>query len=352
MITDSIKKRYRAFWGKSNKDGCILFASYTRPPEETTPKVPVTPYEKWFDIGARFDYEEDVIKRTTYLKDAFPSVFTNFGPGTLAACIGGSFECSADTIWFDQNPIISDMEDLPPIELNKESEMWKAVEGFTTTFCQNAKGRYYTSMSDIGVGLDLIAALRGTNELLYDLYDTPDAVINLDTKIRDFWKTKFTYMHNITKPYQHGMTNWMPLWCEGRFYPLQCDFAAMISPGMFKEFAIPTLQNLTEFLDHSVFHLDGVSMIQHLNLLLELPRLDAVQWTAGAGNPDELNEDWYDLYKQVQKAGKNVVLFAPSNVENTEKLLKAVNPHQLFLLSYAPDEYTAKAVVELAEKIK
>ena len=33
----------------------------------------------------------------------------------------------------------------------------------------------------------------------------------------------------------------MGLWAPMRWYPLQCDFSAMISPDMFAEFVLPDL---------------------------------------------------------------------------------------------------------------
>jgi len=46
-----------------------------------------------------------------------------------------------------------------------------------------------------------------------------------------------------------------------------------------------------------------------------------------------------------------VVLFAATDVAQTEKLLKAVNPNQLFLLSNGHDKYEVEAAVEIAKKI-
>lgn len=51
----------------------------------------------------------------------------------------------------------------------------------------------------------------------------------------------------------------MLLWSglPGRVAKLQCDFSAMISPDMFKEFVLPYLKKQCDYLDYSLCHLDG-----------------------------------------------------------------------------------------------
>jgi len=356
MITNEQKQRYSAFWNHNLSGGCLLFATKAANWDDAEDvfgiaETPEWVQNRWLDIDARWKNEIYRMEHETFYADAFPTTFANFGPGSLAACIGGSFECARDTVWFDTDPIIKDFKNLPKIELDTNSEMWKLCEELTQTFCERSDGKYFTSMADVGGGLDIMASLRGTNELLYDLYDTPDEIKALIGRIREYWKAKFTHLYNISQKYQSGMTSWMPIWCEKRYYPLQADFAAMISPDMFEEFAMPDLKEQTEFLDHSVFHLDGPNMIPHLDHLLSLPRLDAIQWSAGAGNSDELDECYFEMYQKIQKAGKNVVIFCGADVERIEKLLKALNPNQLFISAGANDEYTVNAIVELARKI-
>ena len=50
---------------------------------------------------------------------------------------------------------------------------------------------------------------------------------------------------------------------------------------------------LGERLDHSLYHLDGPDAIKHVPALMELEKLDALQWTCGAGQPDGACPRWY-----------------------------------------------------------
>ncbi|MCL2159002.1 MAG: trimethylamine corrinoid protein 2, partial [Oscillospiraceae bacterium] len=50
--------------------------------------------------------------------------------------------------------------------------------------------------------------------------------------------------------------------------------------------------------------LDGKECVKHLDALMGIESLQALQWTPGAGNPDCGNECWYPIYDKVKDAGK------------------------------------------------
>ena len=345
-MTNELKKKYGAFWERE-ENSCLLFMSNEKPSEGEA----VDAIKKWTDLDYRLNDTKQKISRTTLYGDAFHTVFTNFGPGSLAACIGGNFTPADDTVWFDRDPIISDWTNLPKIDFDPNSEMWGLTENYTKMLCQNSDGQYYTSVADLGGTMDIIASLRGTQELLYDLYDYPDEIMALGEKIRSIWKEAYTYLTKMISQYQDGFTSWMPIWCEERYYPLQCDFSAMMSPDMFEQFILPDLRDLSEFLDRSVYHLDGPGEIPHLDHLLSLPRLSAVQWTP---NPTDrvTDEQWFPMYEKIIAAGKGVVLFAwGCGAEAVENLLRNVPRKGLFISCGVEDEKQAQQLIELAEKL-
>lgn len=352
MLNDALKKRYSAFWAGQLTDRALLYIT-TAKSESGEAEVfhPGEPLSvKWTDLDSRVRTEKDLIARTTYYGDAFPTVFTNFGPGSLAACISGKFDLAPDTVWFDRDPMIQDWETAPEIRLDETSEMWRLHNELTAKLCAASDGTYYTSIVDIGGPLDILAALRGSQELLFDLYDYPEKIKDAMQKIIPMWKHTYRTLADYTLKYQDGTTTWMPIWCGERYFPLQCDFSAMLSPDMFQEFVLDDLVELTEFLDHSIYHLDGVGEIPHLDYLLSIPRLNAIQWTAGAGKPDVASEEWFDLYERIQAAGKGLVLFS-EEPEQVENLLRHVSTRNLFLSVGGCDDYMAKQLVDIADGI-
>ena len=76
----------------------------------------------------------------------------------------------------------------------------------------------------------------------------------------------------------------------------------------------------TEFLDHTIYHLDGANAFHHLDALLELPQLQAIQVLPGAGNPGPLH--YIDVLRKVQAAERNLHITIPaSEVEEALSLL-------------------------------
>ena len=69
----------------------------------------------------------------------------------------------------------------------------------------------------------------------------------------------------------------------------------------------PFIREQCRWLDYSLYHLDGVAAVRHLDALLEIEELDAIQWTPGVGEPQGGDPRWYDLYRRIRAAGKSVM---------------------------------------------
>jgi hypothetical protein len=334
------KKRYDAFWQNEAVDRCVLYLDLPSVPPEPEPE---SYRERWMDIEARTRRQETYAGRLRFMGDGFPFAFVNFGPGVLAAFMGSSYEFGKDTIWFDREPLLSDW-DFSKLAFDTSCEMWRAVEEMTSRYLDG--GKVLTSITDLGGTLDILASLRGSEPLIYDLYDEPEKVHQAIDRIESVWERAYTIFSNQLLNRQGAITSWMPIWCRERYYPLQCDFSAMISPAMFGEFVLPNLRRQTEFLDHAVYHLDGPGEIPHVDQLLTLPRLTAIQWTPGAGCADLLDPCWFELYQKILSAGKGLVLMCEGlqNPERLEYLLSKIPTKGLFISSCCTEEQALEAL--------
>ncbi|HOR90476.1 MAG TPA: hypothetical protein PK761_08460 [Clostridia bacterium] len=346
MLSNEAKKRYKAFWDRTAYERCVLFIS------ERIGKGVVmqgaSPEDKWTDLERRTRDAQESYVNFKYYAEGFSTVFTNFGPGSMAACIGGDFELAPSTIWFDRNPIIKDWSEVPELKLYEDSLMWQLMTGLTEMLCKASKCTYFTSMADIGGSMDILSSLRGAEQLLCDLIDYPEEVKKVNERIEELWKIVYSKLYAITSRYQNGMTSWMPIYCEKRYYPLQCDFCAMISPDMFLEFVKPNLSAQAEWLDHSIYHLDGMDAVRHLDHLLDIPAIDAIQWSAGAGKPPLYDECFFDMYNKISRSGKGLVLFSVPLTE-LENVLKNISTKGLFITMQVSDEKEALEAIKIAK---
>jgi len=134
----------------------------------------------------------------------------------------------------------------------------------------------------------------------------------------------------MLSPEKNGVNTWMSIWCKERWYPLQCDYSAMLSPDMFGEFVKPSLQREAQFLDKSVYHWDGPNEIPHLDHLLDIDELTAIQWTAGDGQNNVIHPEWYPLFHRIQDKGKGLVLLN-ANPKYLPQLMDEFSPKGVYL---------------------
>ena len=352
MLSKQSKARYKRFWNREETDRCVLHivAPKIVDHEEHHYMQPKNLYDRWTNKELIFNNMLYWTEHTQFVADGFESLFVNLGPGSLAACIGGVFKLADDTVWFDTTQVISDWENYPNLLLDKECEMYKIIKDITEYSLQHSENRHYTSICDIGGGFDILASLRGTNELLYDMYDYPEKLKKASEDIDKLWLDYYNDNIENMKKYQDGYTSWMPIWNDKKWAPLQCDYSAMISPDMFKEFILPSLQRQTKYLENSVYHLDGPGEVPHLDHLLGIKELNAIQWTPGAGNSDVGNEIWFPMYRKIQDSGKGLILLgaASSDIKN---ILANISSKGLYISTYCGNIKEAEDLLKTAEKL-
>ncbi len=142
---------------------------------------------------------------------------------------------------------------------------------------------------------------------------------------------------------------WVLMFCRPDFdqaqehmlaFWVQCDFAALISPRRMEEFCLPDIRALCRRLDTSILHLDGHDAVRHLDALLGIPELDAIQWVPGAGKPPAVG--WLPMLKRVQQAGKSLHIYAAA--VDVPRILEELSPSGLMIS--VEDEFRSRAEAE------
>ena len=119
------------------------------------------------------------------------------------------------------------------------------------------------------------------------------------------WYEAYNDFAEVLKP-QGAYTDWNGLLSRDPAYVIQCDFCYMLSPDMFRRFVLPTLQEDARRLTNTIYHLDGIGELPHLDQILAIPELNAVQWVYGAGQPGPYA--WVDVYQKILAAGKQIMI--------------------------------------------
>jgi 5-methyltetrahydrofolate--homocysteine methyltransferase len=254
------------------------------------------------DIADRWLYD---LECRTFLGDAFPHVFPNFGPGVIAAFLGLELQNGDGTVWFHQ-PREIELAGLR-LQFDPDNVWYRRVCEVYRAAADRFEGLVHLGMTDLGGNLDILQSFRPGERLALDVYDAPEALEQRTWDAHAMWWRCFEALNAIIQPAHAGYSAWTPLYSEAPYYMLQCDFAYMIGAETFERFALPELQATCRRLANPFYHLDGPGQLKHLDALLAIPALKGIQWVPGAGQPGVTH--WPEVYRRIRAAGKRIQFF-------------------------------------------
>lgn len=302
---EETKQRYINWW---NHKGIILnmwehFQEGVQPHAEITPPAPAKDLsQKWFAPQWRAEYLDWYVAHSSLKADILPVANTQLGPGSLAAILGGVFEGGEDTIWIHPNPDFTD-----EIVFNPEHPNWILHKELLKACKAKANGHYFVGMPDLMEGLDVLAALKGTDRVLLDTVMQPEILEQQMQQINDIYFKVFDELYDIIREGDEMAFCYFSSWAPGKMSKLQSDISTMISQDDYRRFVQPFIREQCQKIDYTLYHLDGVGAMHHLPALLEIEELNAIQWTPGVGEPQGGSPKWYDLYKKILAGGKSVM---------------------------------------------
>lgn len=359
MDMEQKRARHRRFWQPLQK-GEGAYLSVVAPVSDGQPPYHLrkaeSVEENWLSTQYRLEKAEARMQNTYFGQDAIQCEFVNFGPGVQAALLGAPYAITKDSIWFDRQPPIKDWEHPVVFKTDPEHPLYHAIAEHTRALCEHSKGRYAVSFTDIGGQLDVLYSMRG-EELLMDLLEYPDEVLAAEAQIDREFIEYFNTLQKMIGPTGCGYTNWIPLVHDKPWYPLQCDMSVMISPAMFEEFVLPSLAKVAASIGQAVYHLDGPGEIKHLDMILSLPEVHAVQWVPLPNTKDQngrfyqdfADKESIDVYRKTLAAGKKVVLLGvrPNQIS---AIFDAVGCDGVFIETYPGSRSRADELIDFAAK--
>ena len=302
---EETKKHYTDWW---NHKGIVVnmwehFQNGVTPHADVAmPAAPKDLNQKWFDPKWRAEYLDWYVAHSSLKADMLPVANTQLGPGSLAAILGGVFEGGEDTIWIHPNPDYTD-----DIKFDENHPNWLLHKEMLRAVKEKAQGHYYVGMPDLMEGLDVLAAMKGTDKVLLDTVMQPEVLERQMQQINDIYFKVFDELYDIIREGDEMAFCYFSAWAPGKMTKIQSDISTMISVEDYRRFVQPFIREQCRKIDYTLYHLDGVGALHHLPALLEVEELNAIQWTPGVGEPQGGSPKWYDLYKRILAAGKSIM---------------------------------------------
>jgi hypothetical protein len=282
--------------------------------------------ERWWNTDFQLEFFEHQLENSTFNAETFPIFWPNLGPEVYTAFYGVELEYKEVTSY--AKPIIEDWSRLDSLKLDLNNPYFKKIEEMTKAALERNEGKYLVGYTDLHPGMDCAAAFREPELLCLDLLMEPDNVKHLvDISSRDF-QFVFDHFDKMLKAKNQLSVTWMGIPSFGKMHIPSCDFSSMIAPEQFEEFVLPFIKEEIKPMSHNVFHLDGKGVANHVDMLLELPEINAIQWVQGVGDDLPIMQ-WVPFIKKIQAAGKSVVVDLA--LSELEPFMAEVDPKGILL---------------------
>ena len=339
---ESAQKRVEAWWNGEGGDRPVLLVTAPRRGARAYDGPDTDDLHRYFTdpelVLARLRWQ---LESTWYGGEAFPVVFPVSVQlvAILNKYLGAPNRyLTKHTAWSD--PIIDDWAARPALRLDPANE-WFATSRRLLEACvewaESERIPCFVGQPDLNGPTEILAGLRGAQRLALDFYDNPGeikpALQEINLAWREAWRQLSAICHRLG-----GWFFWMRIWSDRPAVDLQSDVSCLVSRELFDEYFLPFIEQQTAWAERTVYHLDGPGAIRHLDSLLALPRLTAIQWVPGAGAPGASH--WIPLARRIQAAGKRLLLDCePGEVET---LARELRPEGLMLSTRCASEQEAR----------
>jgi hypothetical protein len=327
-------RKYLAFWNNDPVErpmvgfslgGWFSFQSYSaiqryRGAERLTPDMlsPERHFEDYNRIVASFaEIEDDVIHSVAPIP-AFP---------WLEAMLGIPAQVGNESIWVKEGGF--DYRDTGKLNLSKDNPWRKKYLEFVSALQDRYGDRYPVGQPILRGTSDMVAALRGSQQMIFDLYDHPQEFLRLARAGTDFFIDLVKDQLAVTKPFYGGYeVEQFTLWAPQGIVRMQEDASALFSPDLYVKYLQEEDRRIASAFPYDVIHLHS-SSLHLLDRFADLEPQKCIEINkdqGGWGVPRML-----PLFKVVQSRGKKLIVRGKLDLADLDLLRKELSPRGLYL---------------------
>lgn len=349
---DEVRRRLTAWWngGDIGRPALQITAPRDRPLEDVPAMAKPAGAGCDHYTTASLEFRVNVARRacagTHYLAEAVPTVAPDLAPNCLALYLGCPGVEGPVTVWCE--PCIAAAADARS-EYRAGNFYWDFTLRLTGELLRVGRGKFLLQFPDLIEGLDTLAAMRGTEQTLCDLIERPQWVHDCLRQITDRYFRYYDVLYDRMRDEVGGSSFWA--WAPGRMAKFQCDFSAMISPGMFGAFMVLVLREMCSRVSYCMYHWDGPGALPHHDHLLSIDELTMIQWTPGAGVEPVDHPRWWRMYHKTVEAGKKVILIGCAGLDSLRALKREFGRKlkQFMIRMHVDSPETASEAMKVAE---
>lgn len=311
-LTKERKEKYEAYLKRENKEplfGCTLGMFTKEHLPRTTAALPdreLTPED--IDIDAFLLDCDDLYTAHEQMNDDFPFVAAPVvSIPWMEAIMGCPIMCKDNSIWAE--PCVEDWESWQAPE-NLQNNPWllKLCE-IADKLSKHSAGRYPVALTLMRGPADIISAMRGAQNYVWDMIDEPEMMADVADKIADVYiaaaKAQFAAIPEGNEGYICGDQG-MRLWRPERFIWLQEDALALLSPEIYRKVIYPADCKIVNEFKHAAFHLHATALWA-IDELFKISGLDTIELNLESATIDL--EETFAAWKKIRD-NRTLVIWA------------------------------------------
>ena len=331
-LQDKIKK-YHDFWFGAKVErpligfslgGWFPLQSYTAihkfrgkgrlTPDQVQPEEFLPDYDR---IVAQWNSVEDDVLRGVAPIPPFP---------WLEAMLGSPVQVGEESIWAEEGGF--DFANTSKLDFSPANPWRRKYLEFVAVLKDHFGSRVPVGQPILRGVSDMIAALRKTSQMIFDLYDFPEEYKKLGKSCTDLIIGLVREQQRLTGPFAGGyFVEQFSLWAPDRIIRMQEDASALFSPALYDKLLQEEDRRQADAFAYSLIHLHSSSLFLLDRILNVEPILCfQINKDAAASIPEEI-----PYFQMVQKKGKKLLIRGKLDLEDLSLLRKNLSPRGLYL---------------------
>jgi len=243
----------------------------------------------------------------------------------LEAMLGAPVEMAQESVWAREGGF--DFADADQLDFSPENPWRRTYLAFVAALTDRYRNQVPVGLPILRGVSDLIACLRGSQQMIFDLYDRPEQVKRLARKCTNFIIGLVQDQHKITGPFAGGYTiEAYSLWAPDTIIRIQEDASALFSPDLYDEFLRKENEIQGSAFPYSLIHLHS-SSLHLLDRILNVEPLNCIQINKDAGGTQI---EWeLPYFKMAQDRGRRLLIRGKLTPEDLALLRGNLSPRGL-----------------------
>ena len=263
------------------------------------------------------EMEDDVIRAVAPLPP-FP---------WLEAMLGACVQVGNEAIWALEGGF--EYADLDALDLSPDNPWRRKYLEFVSALNDRFRDRCPVGQPILRGISDMIAALRGASQMVFDLCDDPEPFRRLAGRCTDLLVALVEEQQRITGPFAGGYeVEQLALWAPDKIIRMQEDGSAFLSPALYVKHLQGEDERQASSFPYNVIHLHSSSLFL-LDVILDIESLKCIQINKDVGGMDV--SGMLPFFEKVQDRGKRLMIRGKLDHDDLKLLRSRLSPNGLYL---------------------